>query len=184
MARLGEGEEQACTLHSASSKGSTKPWFRKQGSTLVKFMCCQIFVPEKFRRKIHADGQGSFCLVFFHFISLVATIRMYYRDLECCNTTVWMFNRDRHFTVASRKTIRFLTLRLLWFPRFIGPDVNSVTSKSYEIRANARGLALEYENIPLLFFRCSPLDKIVELFDYCLEVMETDNFGIYRFWLT
>jgi len=30
-------------------------------------MCCQIFVPEKFRRKIHADGQGSFCLVFFSF---------------------------------------------------------------------------------------------------------------------
>jgi len=46
-------------------------------------------------------------------LSLVATIRMYYRNLECRNTTVCMFNRDRNFKVgiASRETIRFLSLR-------------------------------------------------------------------------
>jgi len=61
--------------------------------------------------QILADDQGTFCL-FLRFISLVATIRTYYRNLECRNTTAWKINRDRNFKVgiASRKTIRFLTL--------------------------------------------------------------------------
>jgi len=58
-------------------------------------------------------------------------------------------------------------------------------------RANARGLALwglalEYQNnTPLLDFMClgcSPRVKIIEVFDYCVNVWakETDNFRIYR----
>jgi len=40
---------------------------------------------------------------------------MYYCSWECRNTTVWVLNRDRKFKVgiASRETIRFLTLRQL-----------------------------------------------------------------------
>jgi len=44
-----------------------------------------------------------------------------------------MFNRDRHFKMgtASREIIRLLPL--WWFPRFKGPDVNSVMSQSHEV---------------------------------------------------
>jgi len=62
--------------------------------------------------QIFADDQETFCLV-LHFLSLVATIRMYCHKLECCNTTVRMFDRDQNFKVeiASSETIRFLILR-------------------------------------------------------------------------
>ena len=49
------------------------------------------------------------------FISLDATIQIYYRNLDCRNTTFWMFNRNRNFKagidIALREMIRFLTLR-------------------------------------------------------------------------
>jgi len=50
-------------------------------------------------------------------------------------------------------------------------------------RANVRGLALEYQNTPLLVFhvfRLFACVKIVELFDDCVY----DSFGIYRFSVT
>jgi len=37
-----------------------------------------------------------------------------------------------------------------------------------------------------MFLGCSPRVKIVELFDYCVGILVkgTDNFVIYRFWMT
>jgi len=84
--------EKAGALDSAFSKEYDKPWFRKQEETLVNFILCyqKMFVPKKFcilkLMHIFTDGQGTFCLVFL--ISLVATIRMYYRNLQCRNSTV------------------------------------------------------------------------------------------------
>jgi len=38
---------------------------------------------------MYTDDQESFCLVFaFYFTSVVATIRIYYRSLECRNATL------------------------------------------------------------------------------------------------
>jgi len=111
LTRPDERRAQAGTLLSGSSERSGKPLFRKQGATLVSFMLCyqQNFVRIKF---CYADDQGTFC-IFLHFISLVATIRSYYRSLECPNTTVCMFNRDRNFKagIASQETVGFLALR-------------------------------------------------------------------------
>jgi len=62
---------------------------------------------------IFVDDKESFWLV-LHFLSPVATIGMYYRSLQCRNTALGMFSRVRSFTVlgiASRKSVRFLTLR-------------------------------------------------------------------------
>jgi len=92
VARLDERGKEAGTLHSEYSKASNKACFRKQGATLANFIPCyqKIFAPKKFLIKIHADfcrWQGTFCLV-LHFPSLVATIRMHYRSLECCNTSL------------------------------------------------------------------------------------------------
>jgi len=44
-----------------------------------------------------------------------------------------VFNRDLKCKVgiASRETIRFLTLRQLMIPRFKGLDIKCVTSQSY-----------------------------------------------------
>ena len=54
----------------------------------------------------------EFFAQFLYFLSLVATIRMYYHNVECRNT-IWMFNRDGNFKVeiASSETSKFLILR-------------------------------------------------------------------------
>jgi len=49
--------------------------------------------------KILADDR-TFRLV-FAFPALAITIRMYYRNLENCNTTVWMLNRNRNFKLGQ-----------------------------------------------------------------------------------
>jgi len=66
--------------------------------------------------QIFADDQATFCLV-LHFVSRVATVRMYYRKVERRNITVWMFNRDRNFKVRNDFTIA------KDFPTFKGLDV-------------------------------------------------------------
>jgi len=88
------------------SKALTNPRFIKQCATLVNFMLCyqNIFLPMKFNHYIYADDQGRFWQ-FLHFASLAAIIRMYYRNAECRNTTVWMFNSDRNFKVRNDSTI-------------------------------------------------------------------------------
>jgi len=53
---------------------------------------------------------------FLHFVSLVAAIRMYYRRLECSNTTVWC---TVVIEIASRETIKFLTLSWLTISRVL-----------------------------------------------------------------
>jgi len=56
-----------------------------------RFLCLKV----SSRKFVHifADVQVTFCLV-LDFLSRVATIRMYFSNLECRNTTLWMFNRD------------------------------------------------------------------------------------------
>ena len=81
------------------------PCFRKQGATLANLVLCyqKIFVPIKLCHCI------SFIFVqvirehftyFFHFLSLVATIRMNYRNLECRSATVWMLIVSEIFKVG------------------------------------------------------------------------------------
>jgi len=55
-------------------------------AVLSEDFCVQKIPSLKFMQ-IFADDQITFCLV-LHFFSLVATIRMYYHNLECRNTTV------------------------------------------------------------------------------------------------
>ena len=73
-------------------------------------------MPAKFCHYIYADDQVTFCLV-LHFVSRVATVRMFYRKVERRSTTVRMFNRDRNFKVRNDFTIA------KDFPRFKGLDV-------------------------------------------------------------
>jgi len=61
---------------------------------------------------IYTDDQGTFWLVFAFYFTSCYYSRMYYRNLDCRNKTVWMFNRDQNFRGNSfTRTIRFLTLR-------------------------------------------------------------------------
>ena len=47
---------------------------------------------------IHTDDQRTFWLVVaFYFISYSYNSRKHYRNLECRNKTVWMFNLDQNF---------------------------------------------------------------------------------------
>ena len=83
------------------------PWFGKQGATLANFILCyqKIFVPKRFVIKIHTFSyrwSANFWLVFaFYLISYCYNLRKHYRNLECRNKTVWMFNRDQNFRGTS-----------------------------------------------------------------------------------
>jgi len=106
---------------------------KHNGATLVTYMLClsEDFCPIKIRSlrflRIFSDES------FLPFLSLIAKIRMYYCRWECRNTTVWVFNRDRKFKVgiASRETIRFLTLRQLIVSKIWRIDVKCVMLQSY-----------------------------------------------------
>jgi len=85
--------EQKGALDSASSKGLTSLWFRKQGATLANFILCyqKVFVPKNLSLKfmhIHTDDQGTFWLVFVFYFTSCYNSRMYYRSLECRNKIV------------------------------------------------------------------------------------------------
>jgi len=78
------------------------PWFRKQGATLANFILCyqKIFVPKNLSLKfmhIYTDDQRTFWLVFAFYFTSCYNSRMNYRNLECRNKTVWMFNRNQNF---------------------------------------------------------------------------------------
>ena len=47
-------------------------------------------------RHIYTDYQGTFWLVFAFYFTSCHNSRTYYRNLECRNKTVWMFNRDQN----------------------------------------------------------------------------------------
>jgi len=69
------------------------PWFRKKGATLVNLTLCyqKMFVPKKLciiNLSIFLQMIREVFAWFSHFISLVAAIRMYYRNLQCRNSTV------------------------------------------------------------------------------------------------
>jgi len=53
---------------------------------LLSEFCAHKILSLKFVQ-IYADDKGTFCLI-FHFILLVATIQIYYRNLESRNTTI------------------------------------------------------------------------------------------------
>jgi len=44
----------------------------------------------------YIDDQGTFWLVFAFYFTSCYNSRMHYRNLECRNKTVWMFNRDQN----------------------------------------------------------------------------------------
>jgi len=50
---------------------------------------------------IYTDDQEPFWLVFAFYFTSCNNSRMYYRNLECRNKTVWMFNRDQNFRGSS-----------------------------------------------------------------------------------
>ena len=97
-------------------RGSDKSCFKNNSATLVTYILClsDDFCPIKILslRFLRIFADESF-LPSFAFFSLIAKIRLYYCSRECRYKTVWVFNRDRKFKVgiASRETIRFLTLR-------------------------------------------------------------------------
>ena len=67
-------------------------------AVLSENFCAYKIMLLKFILIFEDDQETFFC--FFHFLSLVTKFWMYYRNLECRNTTVWMFNRDRNFKVG------------------------------------------------------------------------------------
>jgi len=94
-------------------KTLTNPCFRKPSCNSGPFMLCyrKIFVPKNCDIKTQphfSDDQGTFSLVFvFTFTSCYNSNVLYYRNLECGSTTIWMLNPARNFKVgiASRETI-------------------------------------------------------------------------------
>ena len=50
---------------------------------------------------IYTDNQGTFWLIFAFYLTSCCNSRMYYRNLECLNQTVSMFNRDQIFRENS-----------------------------------------------------------------------------------
>ena len=80
-------------------KALTNRWFRKQGTTLANFILCyqNIFVPKNLSLNfmhIYTDDQGTFWLVFVFYFTNCYNSRMYYRNLECGDKTVW---NDQNF---------------------------------------------------------------------------------------
>jgi len=66
-------------------------------SCVIRRCSCRKDLSLKFIH-IHTEDQRTFGLVFaFYFISYCYNSRIHYRNLECRNKTVWLFNRDENF---------------------------------------------------------------------------------------